>query len=110
MYPHAQQFDVFVTWSRIPTTTVIPVIGIPTDGGFHVNLAHPERKGTVSQTLDLPPLDAVFTNRGTAAALRDDQQLTGRSGHATPSLWPAGRPWARTVCWTHLRLPLPPLT
>lgn len=62
------QYDVIVTWSRIPTTALVLTFGIRNVGGVQIDLAHPQRSGTLSRTLDFLPDHVVFTSRGTDTA------------------------------------------
>jgi len=62
------QYDVSVTWSRIPTTALVLTFGIRNVGGLQIDLAHPQRTGTLSRTLDFLPDHVVFIRRGTETA------------------------------------------
>jgi hypothetical protein len=68
VFLRGEQYDVSVSWSRIPTTALVLTFGIRNVGGLQIDLAHLQRTGTLSRTLDFLPDHVVFMRRGTETA------------------------------------------
>jgi hypothetical protein len=68
VFLRGEQYDVSVSWSRIPATALVLTFGIRNVGGLQIDLAHLQRTGTLSRTLDFLPDHVVFMRRGTETA------------------------------------------
>jgi hypothetical protein len=68
VHPNGIQYDATVTWSRVPTSTIVLLNNTFSTGNpsasYQIDLKHTRRKGTVSATVDFRPLLVLMGDDG----------------------------------------------